>query len=221
MTAYHIAKRAIDISFAASALVVLSPLIALIALAIRIDMGSPVLFRQIRPGLHGRPFTLVKFRTMRNATERDGRPIPSEERITRLGRLLRRTSLDEIPEAWNILKGEMSIVGPRPLLVEYLDLYTEDQARRHEVPPGLTGWAAVQGRRVIPFQERLAQDVWYVDHRSLRLDAEIMLRTIRQVLSGEGAEPARFLDISELGFERYRAPAPPDQPRTTDEDQMP
>jgi lipopolysaccharide/colanic/teichoic acid biosynthesis glycosyltransferase len=200
----HAAKRVVDVVFAASALIVLAPAMAIISLLIRVRMGPPVLFRQERPGYRGVPFTMLKFRTMLEERTRGGAPIPEKERITRLGAILRRTSLDELPEAWNILLGEMSIVGPRPLLSEYLDLYTDEQMRRHDVKPGLTGWAQVHGRRRQPMQERLAYDVWYVDNWSLRLDARILLMTIGQVVRGSGAEPEKFLDVSQLGFVRYR-----------------
>lgn len=200
---FDLAKRAIDLILSASALLLLSPLMAVIALAIRIELGPPVLFRQERPGYKGRPFMMLKFRTMRAPVTGDGQSVPDEERISRLGSLLRRTSLDELPEAWNILMGEMSIVGPRPLLSSYLPYYSDEQMRRHDAKPGLTGWSQVHGRRRVPFQQRLAQDVWYVDHRSLRLDARIIFMTIGQVLRGSGAEPERFLSLSELGFERY------------------
>jgi lipopolysaccharide/colanic/teichoic acid biosynthesis glycosyltransferase len=165
------------------------PVILGVALAVRLRLGSPILFRQRRPGHRGRPFDLVKFRTMLDAVDEDGVPLPDEVRLTRLGRFLRRTSLDELPELWNVLRGEMSIVGPRPLLMEYLGLYTDRLARRHDVLPGITGWAMVNGRRVLSMQERLELDVWYVDHRSLLLDFEILGRTMQLVLSGSGAEP--------------------------------
>lgn len=184
-------------------LILLAPAMAMISIAIRVTMGSPVIFRQIRPGLHARPFTMLKFRTMKPEVNAAGETIPTAERVTRFGALMRRTSLDEIPEAWNILKGDMSIVGPRPLLTDYLPYYSDEQNRRHEVRPGLTGWSQVQGRRSVPFQERLAQDVWYVDHWSLRLDAEIIMKTIGQVVRGSGAVPERYLSIADLGFEKY------------------
>jgi lipopolysaccharide/colanic/teichoic acid biosynthesis glycosyltransferase len=160
-----------------------------VALAVRVKLGSPILFRQTRPGLHGRPFELVKFRTMLDRMDDRGAPLPDEVRLTRLGRFLRRTSLDELPELWNVVRGEMSIVGPRPLLMEYLDLYTDRLAKRHDVLPGITGWAMVNGRRVLSMQERLELDVWYVEHRSLLLDFEILARTAQLVLTGAGAEP--------------------------------
>jgi lipopolysaccharide/colanic/teichoic acid biosynthesis glycosyltransferase len=190
-------KRLMDVSAAALGLVILAPAMALIAAAIRLEMGSPVVFRQVRPGLHARPFELVKFRTMRDSRDALGRPLPIEDRITRLGSLLRRLSLDELPELWNVLKGDMSLVGPRPLLMEYLPIYTPDEARRHEVRPGITGWAQVNGRHDLDWEARFRLDVWYVDHWSLGLDLRTLARTVRMVLSGQGAgmgqePPSRF-----------------------------
>ena len=179
-------KRCADIGVAAVALLVAAPLLLLLALAVRVNLGSPVLVRQRRPGLVGRPFTMVKFRTMRDANGRDGRPLPDTERLTPFGKLLRSTSLDELPELWNVLRGEMSLVGPRPLLMEYLDRYTPEQARRHEVRPGVTGWAQVHGRNALSWEERFRLDVWYVEHRSLRLDLQILIRTFSMVLCRTG-----------------------------------
>jgi lipopolysaccharide/colanic/teichoic acid biosynthesis glycosyltransferase len=179
-------KRAFDRAAAGAGLVVLSPVLAGVAVAIRATMGSPVFFLQERPGLHGRPFRIVKFRTMLDARDASGRLRPDAERLTRLGRFLRATSLDELPELWNVLRGEMSLVGPRPLLMEYLPRYTPEQARRHDVLPGLTGWAQVHGRNALGWEEKFALDVWYVDHWSLGLDARILWRTLRQVLLREG-----------------------------------
>jgi lipopolysaccharide/colanic/teichoic acid biosynthesis glycosyltransferase len=173
-------KRALDVVISLTALVILAvPMLALAA-AIRVRMGSPVLFRQVRPGLHGEPFTLVKLRTMRTGDGTDA------ERLTGLGRFLRSTSLDELPELWNILRGDMSLVGPRPLLVEYLDRYTPRQARRHEVRPGLTGLAQVEGRNLVGWDERLELDVRYVETRSLALDLHILVRTLGAVVRREG-----------------------------------
>ncbi len=182
-------KRLIDVAVAGTGLLVLAPLIAAIAILVRITMGSPVLFRQVRPGLRTRPFELIKFRTMRDGPGADGRLLSDDLRITPLGRKLRRTSLDELPELWNILKGDMSLVGPRPLLVEYLPSYSPEQARRHDVRPGLTGWAQVHGRRLVQMPERFALDVWYVDHWSLALDLRILALTVKEVISGKGIEP--------------------------------
>ncbi|QGP92690.1 putative sugar transferase EpsL [Neomoorella glycerini] len=179
-------KRLIDFIGAFMGLVVLSPLIILIALLVRMNMGAPVLFRQVRPGLHGRPFILYKFRTMRDLRDAEGRLLPDEMRLTRLGRILRSTSLDELPELFNVLKGEMSLVGPRPLLMEYLDRYTPEQARRHEAKPGITGWAQVNGRNAITWEEKFKLDVWYVDNWSLGLDLKILGLTLIKVLKREG-----------------------------------
>ncbi|GJG88448.1 UDP-phosphate galactose phosphotransferase [Gemmatimonadetes bacterium T265] len=183
-------KRAIDVVGAAVGLVVLSPVLLGVALVLARRMGRPVLFRQTRPGLHGRAFTMYKFRTMRDAVGRDGRPLADAERLTPLGRLLRSTSLDELPELFNVLRGEMSLVGPRPLLMEYLPLYTPEQARRHDVRPGMTGWAQVNGRNAIGWDEKFARDVWYVDHQSLALDVRILLLTLARVLAREGVSAA-------------------------------
>ena len=158
----------------------------LIALAIRITMGSPVIFRQVRPGLHGRPFVIYKFRTMLDLRDEKGNLLPDEKRLTRLGKFLRRFSLDELPELWNVVKGDMSLVGPRPLLMEYLPLYTPEQARRHEVKPGLTGWAQINGRNALSWEEKFKLDVWYVDNLSFWLDMKIIFLTIWKVLKGEG-----------------------------------
>lgn len=183
-------KRLIDVVASALGLIVLAPLLAVIALAVRCSLGSPVLFRQIRPGLGGRPFTLYKFRTMRDATDPAGNPLPDAERLTRFGRFLRSTSLDELPELWNVLKGDMSLVGPRPLLMEYLPLYTPEQARRHEVKPGITGWAQVNGRNALSWDAKFALDVWYVDNWSLALDLKILALTVKKVLLREGITQA-------------------------------
>lgn len=183
-------KRALDVAAAAAGLLVLSPVLLLVALAVRVNLGSPVFFRQARPGLHGRTFRLVKFRTMRDAADRHGRPLPDAERLTPFGRFLRASSLDELPELWNVLRGDMSLVGPRPLLTEYLPLYSPRQARRHEVRPGLTGWAQVNGRNALGWKDRLELDVWYVEHRSLALDVRILLRTVGTVFARRGISHA-------------------------------
>jgi len=179
-------KRAFDVFASAAGLVVLSPVLLLTALLVRSRLGSPVLFRQVRPGLHGRPFEILKFRTMRDAVDRAGRPLPDSERLTPFGKTLRALSLDELPELWNVLKGEMSLVGPRPLLTEYLPLYSPEQARRHEVRPGLTGWAQVNGRNALSWEDKFALDVWYVDNRSFLLDLKILLLTVVKVFRREG-----------------------------------
>jgi lipopolysaccharide/colanic/teichoic acid biosynthesis glycosyltransferase len=179
-------KRVFDFVAAFLALLLLAlPLLAL-AWLIRRKLGSPVLFCQVRPGLQGRPFTMVKFRTMTDDRGPDGALLPDARRLTPFGRFLRASSLDELPELWNVLKGDMSLVGPRPLLMEYLPLYTPEQARRHEVRPGITGWAQVNGRNAISWANKFALDVWYVDHRSLWLDLQILWRTVRKVLVRDG-----------------------------------
>jgi len=183
-------KRVFDLLGAALILVLAAPVMLLVAVLVYLAMGRPVLFRQVRAGYLGEPFTLIKFRTMREAVGRDGRPLGDAQRLTRLGRLLRRTSLDELPEILNVLRGELSLVGPRPLLTRYLDRYTPEQARRHEVKPGLTGWAQVNGRNRLSWEQKFALDVWYVDHGNLWLDVRILCRTIRQVLRRDGVSHA-------------------------------
>jgi lipopolysaccharide/colanic/teichoic acid biosynthesis glycosyltransferase len=183
-------KRIVDILGAMTGLLVLSPVLVVVSLMIWRQMGSPVLFKQTRPGRHGKQFEMIKFRTMRVSLDASGNALPDSERLTRLGRLLRSSSLDELPELWNVLKGDMSLVGPRPLLMEYLPLYSPEQARRHEVRPGITGWAQVNGRNAISWDEKFALDVWYVDNRSIRLDLKIIGLTIRKVLKREGISAA-------------------------------
>lgn len=181
-------KRIFDLLASAVGLLLLSPLLLFLAWRIRVSMGSPVLFRQQRPGLHGKPFTMVKFRTMRDEIGENGELLPNDQRITKLGRVLRSTSLDELPELWNVLKGDMSLVGPRPLLMEYLPLYSTEQARRHEVRPGITGLAQVNGRNAITWEEKFKLDVWYVDHQSIWLDGRILFQTIASVLKRSGID---------------------------------
>lgn len=183
-------KRALDVVVATAALAVLALPMLVIALIVRLRLGSPVLFTQVRPGWHGLPFRLIKFRTMREAYDPSGEPLPEEQRLTKLGRRLRATSLDELPELWNVLRGDMSLVGPRPLLMEYLPLYTPEQARRHEVRPGLTGWAQINGRNTLSWEQKFALDVWYVDHQNLRLDLKILFMTLGKVITAEGFAPA-------------------------------
>jgi sugar transferase EpsL len=190
-------KRAIDIGGAAAAGIALAPVMAWVAVAVAATQGRPVLFRQQRPGIHGAPFTMVKFRTMRTPRADEVWYLTDDERITRLGRFLRATSIDELPELWNVLRGDMSLVGPRPLLMEYLDQYTPDELRRHEMRPGVTGWAVVNGRNAIQFRDRLALDTWYVDHWSLRLDLKILLTTVQQVLRRQDVSTTEDLA---LGF---------------------
>lgn len=179
-------KRLFDIVSSFFALLLFSPIIALVAWKIRKNLGSPVLFRQTRPGLNGRPFEMVKFRTMKDATDMQGNILPDAERMTPFGNKLRSSSLDELPELWNVLKGDMSLVGPRPLLMQYLPLYSKEQARRHEVRPGVTGWAQINGRNAISWEDKFKLDVWYVDNRSFWLDFKILLLTVRKVLIKEG-----------------------------------
>lgn len=179
-------KRLVDIIGATVGLVLFAPLLAYIALRIRREMGNPVLFRQMRPGRHGKPFTMIKLRTMRDATDDKGTPLSDAERLTRLGRFLRSSSLDELPGLWNVLKGEMSLVGPRPLLMDYLPLYSAEQSRRHDVRPGVTGWAQINGRNAINWEQKFEMDVWYVDNQSLPLDLRILWLTIRKVLKRDG-----------------------------------
>lgn len=179
-------KRLLDIIVAAAALVLLSPVLLLLARQIRRKLGTPVLFRQVRPGRGGIPFVMYKFRTMRDAADENGRPLPDAERLTPFGRKLRAASLDELPELWNVLKGDMSLVGPRPLLMEYLPLYNAEQRRRHLVRPGITGWAQVNGRNAIPWPEKFRLDVWYVENRSLLLDMKILFLTVKKVLGRSG-----------------------------------
>ncbi|MFG6584641.1 sugar transferase [Sulfitobacter sp. 1A12779] len=183
-------KRLIDILGSSIGLVLLSPVLLIVYWLIRFEMGSPMLFRQVRLGLHAEPFELIKFRTMRDAVDAEGNPLPDSERLTRLGQFLRSSSLDELPQLWNVLRGEMSLVGPRPLLMEYLPLYSPEQARRHEVRPGVTGWAQVTGRNAISWDEKFARDVWYVDNRSIWLDLKIIWLTIRKVIKRDGISAA-------------------------------
>jgi lipopolysaccharide/colanic/teichoic acid biosynthesis glycosyltransferase len=179
-------KRAVDVALAGPALLLLTPILVLIALVVRLSLGSPVLFRQLRPGKSGDPFEILKFRTMRDALDAAGSPLPDGDRLTRLGRFLRSTSLDELPELWNVLRGDMSLVGPRPLLMEYIPLYTRSQMRRHEVLPGLTGWAQINGRNALSWEEKFRLDLWYVDNSSPLLDAKIILLTIWTTMRREG-----------------------------------
>ncbi len=179
-------KRLVDVTVALVALLVFAPLLAALALLIRLKLGTPVLFRQRRPGLHRKPFTLYKFRTMTDERDEQGNLLPDEQRLIRFGRFLRSTSLDELPELWNVIKGDMSLVGPRPLLMEYLPLYTPEQFRRHEVKPGITGWAQVNGRNALTWEEKFKLDVWYVDNQSFWLDMKILFLTICHLIKREG-----------------------------------
>ena len=176
-------KRVLDVVIASTALLLLSPLYLFVAYKVRKNLGSPVLFRQVRPGLHGKPFEMIKFRSMKDAVDENGNPLPDSERLTPFGQMLRATSLDEMPELCNVIKGEMSIVGPRPLLMEYLPLYNSQQAKRHNVRPGMTGHAQVNGRNAISWEEKFKLDTWYVENQSLWLDFKIMLKTVKKVLA--------------------------------------
>ena len=180
------AKRLFDLVFSLVLVTLLLPLLALLAVLVYINLGSPVLFRQQRPGLLGKPFTFYKFRTMNDRTDENGRLLPDEDRLTGFGSFLRGTSLDELPQLFNVIRGDMSLIGPRPLLMEYLDLYTDEQMRRHEVRPGITGWAQVNGRNAITWEEKFSLDVWYVDNRSFLLDLRIILMTVARIVSKEG-----------------------------------
>ena len=191
-------KRGMDVAGAAAATIVLSPVLAWTALAVAATQGLPIIFRHERPGLHEETFTMYKFRTMRLPKRGEVWYLTDEQRISRLGRILRATSLDELPELWNVLRGEMSLVGPRPLLPEYLDTYTPEARRRHDMRPGVTGWAAVKGRHALKFEDRLKLDVWYVDHWSLRLDLKIIALTVVQVL--RRTDVATTQDLEEIGF---------------------
>jgi lipopolysaccharide/colanic/teichoic acid biosynthesis glycosyltransferase len=184
--ASDILKRILDLAVAAPALVLLSPVMLIVAAMVAAKLGRPILFRQVRPGLHGRPFTIFKFRTMVDSLGPDGLPLPDSDRLPRFGRWLRSTSLDELPELWNVVRGDMTLVGPRPLLTQYLSRYSATQARRHEVRPGLTGWAQVNGRNALDWDEKLAMDVWYVDNRSLGLDLRILAATLAAVVRRQG-----------------------------------
>ncbi|MFS4551561.1 sugar transferase [Comamonas resistens] len=191
-------KRFFDLLAAAFALLLLGLPLLLLMWLVRRKLGSPVFFRQVRPGLDGKPFEMVKFRTMTDERGPDGQLLPDAVRLTSFGRFLRSTSLDELPELWNVLKGDMSLVGPRPLLMEYLPLYTSEQARRHEVRPGVTGWAQVNGRNAISWEEKFELDVWYVDHQSLWLDIKILWLTVKKVLVRDGISAAGEATMSKF-----------------------
>lgn len=195
-------KRVFDVVVAGLALIVFALPLLVLVLVVRQKIGSPVLFRQVRPGLGGKPFEMVKFRTMTDARGADGELLPDAERLLPIGRLMRATSLDELPELWNVLKGDMSLVGPRPLLVEYLPLYSTLQARRHEVRPGITGWAQVNGRNAISWTDKFAFDVWYVDNRSLWLDIRILWLTVKKVLVRDGISAAGEATMPKFTGER-------------------
>jgi len=204
-----VAKRAIDVAGASIGLVVLAIPIAIVAALVRLTLGTPVIFHQARPGLHGRLFAMYKFRTMRDLDDAAGNPLPDHVRITSFGRFLRRTSLDELPELINVLRGEMSLVGPRPLLVEYLERYSPEQARRHDVAPGITGLAQINGRNTLNWNDRLALDVWYVDHASLWLDARILVQTIVRLIRGSEVSADGDLDVPKFQGIQDRTPVAP------------
>ena len=191
-------KRVIDVIAAAAGLALLSPVLLLVAVAIRLSMGRPVLFRQVRPGWREEPFSLVKFRTMADLRDASGNLLPDGERLTPLGEILRRLSLDELPQLWNVLRGELSLVGPRPLLMEYLPRYSPFERRRHDVKPGITGWAQVHGRNGLTWERRFALDVWYVDHWSLGLDLRILMLTVRAVWRREGISQAGYATMTKF-----------------------
>jgi sugar transferase EpsL len=191
-------KRWFDLILTIPGFVLISPLMTLITLLVRLQLGTPVLFKQVRPGLHGKPFIIYKFRTMTDTRHKNGDLLPDAQRLTKLGRFLRSTSLDELPELWNVIKGDMSLVGPRPLLMQYLDRYTPEQARRNEVKPGLTGWAQVNGRNAITWEKKFELDVWYVDHCSLFLNFRIILLTLLKVVRREGISAAKEATMPEF-----------------------
>jgi sugar transferase EpsL len=196
-------KRTFDLFAAFFGLVALSPLLVILMVLVRVRLGTPVFFAQIRPGLNGRPFRMLKFRTMTDERDQQGNLLPDGDRLTRLGRFLRSSSLDELPELWNVLKGEMSLVGPRPLLMEYLPMYNDHQARRHEVRPGITGWAQVNGRNAISWDQKFDYDVWYVDNQSFWLDLKILLMTVWKVVRRDGISAA-----GEATMERFNGNQP-------------
>ena len=191
-------KRLLDIIIASIALILLSPLYFYVAYKVRKNLGSPVLFRQVRPGLHGKPFEMIKFRTMTDERDEKGNLLPNEQRLPKFGKMLRATSLDEMPELWNVIKGDMSIVGPRPLLMDYLPLYNEEQAKRHNVRPGMTGHAQVNGRNAISWEKKFELDVWYVENQSIWLDFKIMFQTVKKVLVKEGINQSEEVTMTKF-----------------------
>jgi len=196
------AKRLFDLWVASALIIILSPILVLIGFMVRVVNGSPVLFHQIRPGIGGKPFTIFKFRTMTNEYDKKGNKLPDADRLTALGRVLRNTSLDELPELLNVIIGDMSLVGPRPLLMQYLERYTAEQARRHEVKPGITGWAQINGRNALTWEEKFKLDIWYVDNQSLWLDLKIIALTILKIIKREGINQPGQATASE--FEPYK-----------------
>ncbi|MFJ7747163.1 sugar transferase [Peribacillus sp. NPDC097295] len=202
-------KRTFDLLISFILFFILSPVVLIIGILIKFNLGTPILFKQMRPGLNGKPFNLYKFRSMSNQNDEYGRPLPDHQRLTRFGKILRKLSLDELPQLVNVVKGDLSLVGPRPLLMEYLPLYTEDQAKRHHVRPGITGWAQVNGRNAISWEEKFKLDVWYVNHQSFSLDIKILLLTIVKVVRSEGVNSetnvtmTSFKGSSSLKNEKY------------------
>lgn len=205
-------KRAFDLAVVALAAPVILFVLAVLALLVRLNLGNPVFFVQERPGRGGRPFRIIKLRTMTDARDASGALLPDAERLTRFGRLLRATSLDELPEIINVVAGEMSLVGPRPLLMQYLPLYTPDQARRHDVPPGITGWAQINGRNAISWEEKFKLDVWYVDNRSLALDVRILIATLKKVIRRDGISASDHATMPPFTGPPPAAPQPPSPP---------
>jgi sugar transferase EpsL len=201
-------KRTVDLVILAALLPVVLPLLLIISTAVRLTLGSPVLFRQVRPGLRGRPFCIYKFRTMNDLSGASGELLPDAERLTRFGRLLRSTSLDELPSLWNVLRGEMSLIGPRPLLLEYVPLYSAQQARRHEVLPGVTGWVQINGRNALTWDDKLRLDVWYVDHVSLALDLRILVCTVWRVIRREGISAQGHATVPRFTGSQAEGPEP-------------
>lgn len=195
-------KRLFDFVAAGLGLLILSPVMLVVALLIRRRLGSPVLFRQVRPGVSGKPFRMVKFRTMRDALDAQDNPLPDDQRMTPFGAFLRASSLDELPELWNVLKGDMSLVGPRPLLMEYLPLYSAEQYRRHEVRPGVTGWAQINGRNALSWEDKFKLDVWYVENRSFWLDLKILFLTVKKVIRKDGISAAGEATMSKFSGNR-------------------
>lgn len=191
-------KRLLDIIIASIALIILSPLYFYVAYKVCKNLGSPVIFRQIRPGLHGKPFEMIKFRTMTDERDVQGNLLPNEQRLPKFGKMLRATSLDEMPELWNVIKGDMSIVGPRPLLMEYLPLYNQEQAKRHNVRPGMTGHAQVNGRNAINWEKKFELDIWYVENQSIWLDFKIMIQTVKKVLIKEGINQSEEVTMTKF-----------------------
>jgi sugar transferase EpsL len=211
----RIGKRLLDLALTIPALLALAPVMVVIAWLVRLKLGSPMLFRHKRPGMHGRPFVLLKFRTMTDARGANGELLPDHQRRDRFGQMLRRTSMDELPELINVLKGDMSLVGPRPLLLSYLDRYTPEQMRRHEMLPGITGLAQVSGRNNLSWEEKFALDVWYVDNQSVWLDFRILAMTVRTVLGGEGVSAPSYVSAPEF-MGTAKAPSNPPASRRTD-----